>query len=170
MIAACSDPPDPPATPSEGRGGEGGSSTVHASGICANGARCADEAIQISIEEGGVEGSGGVLGDGDSVLLSQVMSMLGPSAFPVLLFLLSVPSALGVPGVSLFLGFAQASLALQMVAGKCARTYTYIRTHLHTYAHTRTHICTCTCMCTDLRIYAHAHLRIHIHAHRFTHT
>ena len=156
MIAACSDPPDPPATPSEGRGGGGGSSTVHASGICANGASCADEAIQISIEEGGVEGSGGVLGDGDSVLLSQVMSMLGPSAFPVLLFLLSVPSALGVPGVSLFLGFAQASLALQMVAGKCARTYTYIRTHLHTYAQIRTH--------------THAHLHMYMHAHRFTHT
>ncbi len=48
-----------------------------------------------------------------------ILYILGPSAFPVLLFLLSIPSALGVPGVSLFLGFAQASLALQMLTGVC---------------------------------------------------
>ena len=48
-----------------------------------------------------------------------ILYILGPSAFPVLLFLLSIPSALGVPGVSLFLGFAQASLALQMLTGAC---------------------------------------------------
>jgi hypothetical protein len=52
-----------------------------------------------------------------------ILYILGPSAFPVLLFLLSIPSALGVPGVSLFLGFAQASLALQMLTGVCVCLY-----------------------------------------------
>ena len=58
-----------------------------------------------------------------------ILYILGPSAFPVLLFLLSIPSALGVPGVSLFLGFAQASLALQMLTGVC--------------------VCVCLCVCAQ---------------------
>ena len=58
-----------------------------------------------------------VFEEGDSVRLDAVLGLLGPSAFPVLLFLLCIPSALGLPGVSLFLGSAQASLALQMLAG-----------------------------------------------------
>ena len=82
-------------------------------------AACADGNLGGGEHEGeGGAGEGKGFGEGDSVSLSQVLSMLGPSAFPVLIFLLSIPSAVGVPGVSFFLGFMQGSLALQMIAGQ----------------------------------------------------
>ena len=53
----------------------------------------------------------------EAIQVQEVLSLLGPSAFPVLMFILAVPCALGLPGVSTALGAVEAALALQLLAG-----------------------------------------------------
>ena len=53
----------------------------------------------------------------EQVKLAEVMALLGPSAVPVLLFLLSVPIFLGLPGIGIFLGLALIFLSYSLAIG-----------------------------------------------------
>jgi len=55
--------------------------------------------------------------DFESISFGDVLALLGPSAFPVLFLLLSLPSALGLPGVGMFVGIGQFCLSCQMISG-----------------------------------------------------
>jgi hypothetical protein len=70
-------------------------------------------------QPGGKAGAARVLGAAgvEALEVRDVLASLGPAAFPVLMFFLAVPCALGIPGFSIVLGSVEAFLALQLLAG-----------------------------------------------------